>query len=74
MTMKENSGSRGVVFDYPEQKTSDLPNPIVYPYCVQVQGKDVYIVNVGIRAAIKVSIYLHTNAITIISIIFRDIR
>ena len=51
MTMKENSGLRGVVFDYPEQKTSDLPNPIVYPYCVQVQGKDVYIVNVGIRAA-----------------------
>lgn len=51
MTMKENSGLRGVVFDYPEQKTSDLPNPIVYPYCVQVQGKNVYIVNVGIRAA-----------------------
>lgn len=51
MTMKENSGLRGIVFDYPEQKTSDLPNPIVYPYCVQVQGKDVYIVNVGIRAA-----------------------
>ena len=51
MTMKENSGLRGVVFDYPEQKTSDLPNPIAYPYCVQVQGKDVYIVNVGIRAA-----------------------
>lgn len=51
MIMKENSGLRGVVFDYPEQKTSDLPNPIAYPYCVQVQGKDVYIVNVGIRAA-----------------------
>ena len=51
MTMQKNSGLRGVVFDYPEQITSDLPNPIVYPYCVQVQGNDVYIINVGIRAA-----------------------
>lgn len=42
---------RGLTFDYPEQVTSGLPAVAEYPYCIQATGKDVYIVNVGLRAA-----------------------
>ena len=54
ITMQKNSGLRGVTINYPEQKSSLLPDNILkYPYTVQVQGEDVYIVNIAIRAAYK---------------------
>jgi hypothetical protein len=60
--LQERSGIRGVVFNYPEQiwanilseavmkGTADIPK---YPYSIQGQGNDVYIINVGVRAAYK---------------------
>ena len=45
------SGVRGLSFDYPEQVSSALPTVTEYPYCIQALGKDVYVVNVGLRAA-----------------------
>jgi uncharacterized protein YjdB len=49
--LSQGSGLRGIVFDYPEQSGDNVPNFLAYPYCIQVTGSDVYIVNVGIRAA-----------------------
>lgn len=51
LKLSTGSGIRGVSFDYPEQISSMLPNMNQYPYCIQATGKDVYIVNVGLRAA-----------------------
>jgi uncharacterized protein YjdB len=48
--LSSGSGLRGVVFDYPEQYGDSVPNFPAYPYCIQVLGSDVYIVNVGLRA------------------------
>jgi len=48
--MEENSGLRGVTINYPEQLASNLPNLPKYPYTIQGRGKDIYIVNVGLRA------------------------
>ena len=45
------SGVRGLSFDYPEQVSSALHTVTEYPYCIQALGKDVYVVNVGLRAA-----------------------
>ena len=53
--MQGGSGLRGVVFNYPEQVLSQvLPESVnKYPYTIQMQGSDAYIVNVGLRAALK---------------------
>ena len=51
ISLSRGSGLRGVVFDYPEQQGDDVSDFYPYPYCIQVTGSDVYIVNVGIRAA-----------------------
>ena len=50
--MKEGSGIRGIVFEYPEQfKDSfvDIEAVVAYPYAIQGQGKDIYIINVSMR-------------------------
>ena len=46
--LKEGAGIVGIVFDYPEQGMS-VDTIKKYPYAVQGQGKDVYVVNVSIR-------------------------
>ncbi|MFM7024331.1 MAG: family 43 glycosylhydrolase [Flavobacteriales bacterium] len=53
--LQQGSGLRGVVFNYPDQVfCTVLPNAVLkFPYSVQVQGSDAYIVNVGFRAAYK---------------------
>ena len=54
--MKENSGLRGITIDYPLQvykepvKSSDY-KPDVYTYAIQGQGDNIYVINVGVRAA-----------------------
>lgn len=53
MKLAPNSGIRGLVFNYPEQRAPLLPNMLAYPYTVQVTGSDAYIINVGMRAADK---------------------
>lgn len=53
LKLAPGSGLRGVVFNYPEQRIADMPAVQAYPYCIQVQGSNVYIVNVGIRAAYR---------------------
>lgn len=49
-----NSGIRGVIVNYPEQKYS-LTNgeyyPTDYPYTIQGMGENIYVINVGMRAA-----------------------
>jgi hypothetical protein len=60
LKLSDGSGVRGVVFNYPEQMYSLLPNPASYPYCIQGGGSDVYMVNIGIRAAYQ-GIDLFTN-------------
>lgn len=57
MKLSEKSGIRGISFNYPEQKFTELLdagkkviNPYTYPYCLQVTGKEVYIINIGFRA------------------------
>ncbi len=47
VTLKEDSGIRGVVFDYPEQFAEKEFVP--YPYTLQGAGKDIYVINVSIR-------------------------
>ena len=47
--LSENSGLRGVVFDYPEQGNTVATLKEDYPYAVQGRGANVYIVNVNIR-------------------------
>ena len=50
LKLSAGSGIRGIVFNYPEQISTDLPNIATYPYCVQVTGSDAYLVNIGMRA------------------------
>jgi hypothetical protein len=50
ITMERNSGLRGLVIDYPEQTVKILPDIPAYPYTIRGNA-DVYIVNVGLRAA-----------------------
>jgi len=69
LALEENSGIRGVVFNYPEQKFTDILagtgrdaiiNPHEYPYTIQVKGKDVYIVNVGFRTVFSgIDLFTH---------------
>jgi hypothetical protein len=53
--MQQGSGLRGIVFNYPDQVyCTVLPESVLkFPYTVQVQGSDVYIVNVGFRTAYR---------------------
>jgi uncharacterized protein YjdB len=51
LKLAASSGVRGITFDYPEQVSSLLPSMPAYPYCIQGTGSNVYIINVGIRAA-----------------------
>jgi len=63
LQLSEKSGIRGITFDYPEQRSSMTINPATlpkYPYCIRVNGPDVYIVNVGVRATYN-GIDLFTN-------------
>ena len=53
LKLSENSGLRGIVFNYPEQHSDDLPDIPEYPYCIQGTGSNVYVVNVGLRAVYK---------------------
>lgn len=50
LKLSENSGVRGIVFNYPEQLLSQLPTVAKYPYAIQAMGKNTYIINVGMRA------------------------
>ena len=50
LKLSENSGIRGLVFDYPEQLITQLPGIAKYPYCVQATGKNIYMINIGMRA------------------------
>jgi uncharacterized protein YjdB len=58
--LSSGSGLRGVVINYPEQLGDNVPNFYAYPYCIQVTGNDVYIVNVGMRGTYN-GIDLFTN-------------
>jgi uncharacterized protein YjdB len=58
--LSSGSGLRGIVFDYPEQVGDNAPNFYSYPYCIQITGNDVYIVNVGMRGTFN-GIDLFTN-------------
>ncbi len=50
LKLSAGSGIRGIVFDYPEQISTMLPNIATYPYCIQANGSDTYMVNIGMRA------------------------
>lgn len=53
--LKENAGIRGFVVDYPEQVFDGTESwmPAKYPYTIQGQGSDIYVMNIGLRAAYK---------------------
>lgn len=44
LTLNENSTLKGVVFDYPEQKTDDEPVP--YPYAIAMRGNNPAVLDV----------------------------
>lgn len=50
LKLAAGSGLRGINFNYPDQMYTMLPDIPAYPYCIQVTGSNVYIINVGIRA------------------------
>src|SRR5258708_7746880 len=60
LRLAAGSGIRGLTLDYPNQKGDLVPNFLVYPYAIQALGSNVYIVNIGIRAAYN-GIDLFTN-------------
>ncbi len=60
LKLSANSGVRGIVFNYPEQVYTNVPNVPAYPYTIQVTGSNAYIVNVGLRASFS-GIDLFTN-------------
>ncbi|MBR3646663.1 MAG: discoidin domain-containing protein [Lachnospiraceae bacterium] len=53
--LKSNSGIRAIVVDYPEQVFDgiDTWNPAPYPYTIQGQGNNVYVINCSVRACYK---------------------
>lgn len=53
LKLSANSGIRGIVFNYPEQVSTSLPNIASYPYCVQATGSNVYMINIGMRGVDK---------------------
>jgi len=50
--IKENAGIRGLTIDYPMQEYEEMDRyaPDIYPYAIQGQGKNVYVINIGVRA------------------------
>lgn len=53
LKLSENSGIRGIVFNYPEQLITNLPGIAKYPYCLQATGANTYMINIGMRAVDK---------------------
>ncbi|MDR2776081.1 MAG: discoidin domain-containing protein [Tannerella sp.] len=56
LKLSEKSGIRGLTFNYPEQRSSYTKDPATlpqYPYCIRATGKDVYVVNTGVRATCR---------------------
>ncbi|WP_267298180.1 glycosyl hydrolase family 28-related protein [Parachryseolinea silvisoli] len=53
LKLSENSGIRGIVFNYPQQLITELPSLGKYPYCVQATGRNTYMINIGMRAVDK---------------------
>lgn len=53
LKLSQNSGIRGIVFNYPEQLITQLPAIAKYPYCVQATGSNTYMINIGMRAVDK---------------------
>ncbi len=53
--LKENAGIRAIVIDYPEQvfDGSNTWMPTAYPYTIQGQGDNVYVINTNVRASYK---------------------
>ncbi|MBQ9885851.1 MAG: discoidin domain-containing protein [Lachnospiraceae bacterium] len=53
--LKANAGIRGIVIDYPEQVFDGSANwmPAAYPYTIQGQGANVYVINTCVRASYK---------------------
>jgi len=51
LQLEASSGIRGLTFDYPQQVASGFPNIPAYPYCIQGNGSNIYIINIAIRAA-----------------------
>ena len=60
LKLAANSGVRGIVFDYPNQTGSLVPNFPAYPYTIQATGSNVYIINIGFRSVYN-GIDLFTN-------------
>lgn len=53
--LKANAGIRGIVVDYPEQvfDGSNTWMPAAYPYTIQGQGDNIYVINTSVRASYK---------------------
>lgn len=53
--LKANAGIRGIVIDYPEQvfDGTDTWMPAAYPYTIQGQGDNIYVINTSVRASYK---------------------
>lgn len=53
--LKENAGIRAIVIDYPEQvfDGSNTWMPTPYPYSIQGQGDNVYVINTNVRGSYK---------------------
>jgi uncharacterized protein YjdB len=51
LRLEKTSGIRGITINYPEQKSTLVPNYIPYPYTLQGAGEGVYIVNVALYGA-----------------------
>ena len=60
LKLAANSGVRGIVFDYPNQTGSLVPNFPAYPYTIQGTGSNIYIINIGFRSVYN-GIDLFTN-------------
>ena len=60
LRLAANSGVRGIVFDYPNQVGSLVPNFPVYPYTIQGNGSNIYIINIGFRSVYN-GVDLFTN-------------
>lgn len=53
LRLAPKSGMRGITINYPLQRSDNLPAIDDYPYTIQGTGSDIYIINVGLRAAQK---------------------
>lgn len=53
LRLAAKSGLRGITINYPMQMSDNLPAIDDYPYAIQGTGSDIYVINVGLRAAQK---------------------